>query len=63
MARIEGVNIPTEKVIGIALTYVHGVGRPTAKKILEQAKVDWGKRVNALTEDEKIGRASCRERV
>ncbi len=52
MARIEGVNIPTEKVVGIALTYVHGIGRPTAIKILEQANVAWGKRVNALTEDE-----------
>lgn len=52
MARIEGVNIPTEKVIGIALTYVYGIGRTTAKKILVAANVDWGKRVNALTEDE-----------
>ncbi len=52
MARIEGVNIPTEKVIGIALTYVHGIGRPSAVKILQAANVAWGKRVNALTEDE-----------
>lgn len=52
MARIEGVNIPTEKVIGIALTYVHGIGRPSAIKILEAANVVWGKRVNALTDDE-----------
>lgn len=52
MARIEGVNIPTEKVVGIALTYIHGIGRTTAKKILETANVAWGKRVNALTEDE-----------
>lgn len=52
MARIEGVNIPTEKVVGIALTYVYGIGRPTAVKILEQANVPWHKRVNALTEDE-----------
>lgn len=52
MARIEGVNIPTEKVVGIALTYVHGIGRPSAKKILAAANVAWGKRVNALTEDE-----------
>jgi small subunit ribosomal protein S13 len=52
VARIEGVNIPTEKVIGIALTYVHGIGRVTAKKILETANVSWQKRTNALTEDE-----------
>ena len=52
MARIEGVNIPTEKVVGIALTYIHGIGRTTAKKLLETAGVPWGKRVNALSEDE-----------
>ena len=52
MARIEGVNIPTEKVVGIALTYIYGIGRSGAKKILESANVAWGKRVNALTEDE-----------
>ena len=52
MARIEGVNIPAEKVVGIALTYVFGIGRTSAKKILEAANVAWGKRVNALTEDE-----------
>lgn len=52
MARIEGVNIPTEKVIGIALTYVYGIGRPSAIKILVAANVPWHKRVNALTEDE-----------
>jgi small subunit ribosomal protein S13 len=52
VARIEGVNIPTEKVVGIALTYIHGIGRPTAIKILEAANVAWHTRVNALTEDE-----------
>jgi len=52
VARIEGVNIPAEKVVGIALTYVYGIGRAGAKKILEAANVSWGKRVNALTEDE-----------
>ena len=65
MARIEGVNIPTEKVVGIALTYVHGIGRPTAKKILAEANVPWGKRVNALGEDElnrirDVIKATCR---
>ena len=52
MARIEGVNIPTEKVVGIALTYVHGIGRTTAEKILVAANVAWGKRVKDLTEEE-----------
>jgi small subunit ribosomal protein S13 len=52
VARIEGVNVPTEKVVGIALTYVYGIGRPSAIKILKAANVNWHKRVNALTEDE-----------
>jgi small subunit ribosomal protein S13 len=52
VARIEGVNIPTEKVVGIALTYIYGIGRTSAKKILTTANVSWQKRVNALTEDE-----------
>lgn len=52
MARVEGVNIPTEKVIGISLTYVYGIGRVTAKKILERVGVSWHTRTNALTEDE-----------
>ncbi len=52
MARIEGVNIPTEKVIGISLTYVYGIGRTRAKKILEAVNVSWNKRTNALSEDE-----------
>jgi small subunit ribosomal protein S13 len=52
VARIEGVNIPTEKVVGIALTYIYGIGRTTAKKLLETANVSWHKRVNALSEDE-----------
>jgi small subunit ribosomal protein S13 len=52
VARIEGVNIPTEKVVGIALTYIHGIGRTSANKILEAANVAWHTRVNALTEDQ-----------
>src|SRR5512142_567368 len=36
MARIAGVNIPTNKRVEIALTYIHGIGRTTAKKITEQ---------------------------
>ena len=52
MARIEGVNIPTEKVVGIALTSIHGIGRTSANKILEAANVAWHTRVNALTEDQ-----------
>ena len=52
MARIAGVDLPAEKRVEVALTYIYGIGRTTAKKLLETANVPWGKRVNALTEDE-----------
>lgn len=52
MARIAGVTIPNEKRIVIALTYVYGVGGPTAKKILAQAGVDENIRAKDLTDDQ-----------
>ncbi len=52
MARIAGVTIPNDKRIVIALTYVYGVGGPTAKKILEQAGVDESIRTKDLTDDQ-----------
>lgn len=52
MARIAGVTIPNEKRIIVALTYVYGVGGPTAKKILEQAGVDENIRTKDLTDDQ-----------
>ena len=52
MARIEGVNIPADKVVGIALTYIFGIGRTKAKEIVKTANVEWHKRVNSLNEDE-----------
>ncbi len=52
MARIEGVNIPVEKPIGIALTYVFGIGRTSSTKILKSAGIEFSKRVNTLSEDE-----------
>lgn len=55
MARISNVNIPTEKQVQIALTYVYGIGRKTAVDILEAAKVDTTVRVKDLTDTE-IGR-------
>ena len=45
MARIAGVDIPNEKNIGISLTYIYGIGRPTAAKILAEAGIDPEKRV------------------
>jgi small subunit ribosomal protein S13 len=54
MARISGIDLPREKRIEIALTYIYGIGLPTAKKILEQAGVDPDIRVKNLSEaDEK----------
>lgn len=55
MARISGVNIPTNKRVHVALTYIHGIGRTTAKKILTQLGIGDGTnypRVNELSEDE-----------
>lgn len=55
MARIAGVDIPRDKRVVIALTYVYGVGKSTAQQILAQAEVDENTRVKDLTEDE-LGR-------
>ena len=52
MARIAGVTIPSEKQIGIALTYVYGIGPKFAHDILAAAKVDETVRVKNLTDDE-----------
>ena len=50
--RISGVNIPDEKKLGIALTYIYGIGRNNAVDVLEVAKIDGNKRVKTLTEEE-----------
>jgi len=50
--RILGVNIPDNKRIEIALTYIYGVGVPVSRKILGSAKVDLNKRASALTSEE-----------
>lgn len=52
MARIAGVNIPTNKRVEIALTYIHGIGRTSAQKICGTAGIPADRRVNDLTEDE-----------
>ncbi|MCR5436329.1 MAG: 30S ribosomal protein S13 [Treponema sp.] len=51
MARIAGVDIPN-KHVDIALTYIYGIGRSTAKSICEEAKIDPAKMANDLTQDE-----------
>ena len=52
MARISGVDLPREKRVEIGLTYVYGIGRVSATKILEAAKVNPDTRVRDLTDDE-----------
>lgn len=52
MARIAGIDIPRDKRIEIALTYVFGIGRPTSQKILTACDIDWNKRTSALSDDE-----------
>ena len=52
MARIKGVDIPNNKRIEIALTYIYGIGRSLSNKILDDAKVDKDKRAKDLTNEE-----------
>ncbi|MBA2489679.1 MAG: 30S ribosomal protein S13 [Candidatus Limnocylindrales bacterium] len=52
MARIAGIDIPREKRVEIALTYVYGLGLPTSQRILAQANVNPDTRVRDLTEEQ-----------
>jgi small subunit ribosomal protein S13 len=52
MARISGVDIPREKRLEISLTYIFGIGKPTAQKICAELGLDPNTRVRNLTEDE-----------
>ncbi len=52
MARIAGVDLPKNKRIEIALTYIYGIGRATAQKILDQAGVSYDIRAKDLTDDQ-----------
>ena len=54
MARIAGIDLPRNKRIEIALTYIFGIGRSTSQKILTKAEVDFNTRTDNLTEDEVI---------
>ena len=55
MARIAGVNIPREKRVEIGLTYIYGIGRPTANKVLQETGINRDTYVRDLTEEE-VGR-------
>ncbi len=52
MARIAGIDLPKNKRGEIGLTYIYGIGRSSAQKILTAAKVDWNKKVQEWTDDE-----------
>ena len=52
MPRIAGVDVPNEKRIDVALQYIHGIGRPTALRLLAAVGVDPAKRAKVLTEEE-----------
>ena len=52
MARIAGVNIPQNKVVHVALTYIHGIGNKYSKDICKKLNISENKRANTLTEDE-----------
>jgi small subunit ribosomal protein S13 len=54
MARIAGVNVPTDKRVEVGLTYVHGIGRSSANEILKKVGVDPDTKVKDLTEDETV---------
>ena len=57
MARISGVDLPREKRVEIALTYIYGIGRTSSNRILKEADVDPDTRVKNLT-DEEVARIS-----
>lgn len=52
MARIAGVDIPKEKRVVVALTYIYGIGRATSERILKEANIDVMKRVKTLSDQE-----------
>ena len=52
MARIKGIEIPNEKRVEIALTYIYGIGRSLSKTILKNTNIDLNKKAKDLTEEE-----------
>ena len=52
MARIAGINIPQNKIVSIALTYIHGIGLFSSKKICKKLEISKDRRVNQLTEEQ-----------
>jgi small subunit ribosomal protein S13 len=52
VARIAGVNIPTQKKVWVGLTYIYGIGKHQSRLILDKTGIDGEKRINALTDQE-----------
>ena len=52
MARIAGINLPTNKRVIIALTYIHGIGRMASKEICNSVGIDEAKRINEISDSE-----------
>ena len=52
MARIAGVDLPRNKRVDIALTYIYGIGRHSASKLVDELNIDAAKKVDSLAEDE-----------
>jgi len=52
LARIAGVDLPRDKRIEIALTYIYGIGRSSSQKILTEAGIDWDTKSDNLTDEE-----------
>lgn len=52
MARISGVDLPRNKRVEVGLTYIYGIGRPSSRRILTEAGVDFDTKINDLTDEE-----------
>ena len=61
MVRLVGVDLPRNKIVAYALTYIHGIGLTSAKKIVELEKIDPETRVNDLTTEERIALRQTRK--
>jgi small subunit ribosomal protein S13 len=60
LARIAGINLPTNKRVEIALTYIHGIGGASSKKICDAVGIDAAKRINEISDSEVM---SIREHI
>lgn len=63
MVRLIGVDLPRKKKIAYALTYIHGIGLTSAKKIIELADIDYQTRVNDLTTEQTIALRQTLENI